>query len=175
MLERLKSKHIFALLLILLGVLILVGSLGYGFYSYRLTNPESAPLPQSLAGLPLNIHIYGKDAVNDINQLHGLAFPLSSGAVGIYGDQKQATLWISGTSSKSMAAKLTANMVMRIAEGNSPYTPIGESTDRNRTIFALEGHEQKHFYFQSGNLVVWLAANTEIAENALTETLVFYP
>jgi hypothetical protein len=34
---------------------------------------------------------------------------------------------------------------------------------------------QKHFYFQSGELIVWLAANVQDAELTLAESLTFYP
>jgi hypothetical protein len=34
---------------------------------------------------------------------------------------------------------------------------------------------QKHFYFQSGDLLIWLAADQEIAEQAISQVLEFYP
>jgi hypothetical protein len=173
--ERLIAKNLLPHLLISIGILILVASLGYGFYHYTLTNPGNAPLPDSLADLPLKSHAFGRQAVDQIHQLHGLEFPLSSGAVGFYGDQGQATLWISGTPSQSLAAKLTAQMMERIAEGNSPFTPTSAHQFDARTLYALEGHGQEHFYYQSGKLVVWLAADAEIADAALAKTLNFYP
>jgi len=175
MLERLKSKRLFGLILIFVGGLILIASLGYVFFHYCLTNPSHAPLPESLAGFPLNSHSFGVRAVGEINQLHGLEFPLSSGAVGMYGTQGQAKLWISGSPNKIMAVKLMDDMVDRIAEGNSPFTPTGELIDNDRTVYALDGHGQIHYYYQSGKLIVWLAADADIADQALAETLTFYP
>jgi hypothetical protein len=173
--EHLKANNFLAFLLISVGTLVLIASLGYGFFHYNLTNPGNAPLPDSLVDLPIKTHAFGRQAVGEINQLHGLEFPLLSGAVGHYGDQGQTTLWISGAPNPSMADKLTAKMVERIAEGDSPFRPTNERQDENRTIYALDGHGQKHFYFRSGKLVVWLAADVEIADQALAETLIFYP
>jgi hypothetical protein len=34
---------------------------------------------------------------------------------------------------------------------------------------------QRHFYFQSGSLVVWLAADDTLAEPALEQVAAFYP
>jgi hypothetical protein len=63
----------------------------------------------------------------------------------------------------------------KIAEGNSPFTPAGERPDGGRVIYELEGMGQKHFYFQSGDLLIWLAADQEIAEQAISQVLEFYP
>jgi hypothetical protein len=63
----------------------------------------------------------------------------------------------------------------KIAEGNSPFTPTGERPDGSRVIYELGGMGQKHFYFQSGDLLIWLAADVDLAEQALGQVLVFYP
>jgi len=56
-----------------------------------------------------------------------------------------------------------------------PFTPAGERQIDGRTIYLLEGMGQQHFYFQSGNLVVWMAVDPPLADQALTEILAFYP
>lgn len=65
--------------------------------------------------------------------------------------------------------------VSEIAAEKTPFTPVGERKDGNRTIYELNGMGQKHYYFQSGKLLVWLAADVEIAQEAIRETLKFYP
>jgi hypothetical protein len=52
---------------------------------------------------------------------------------------------------------------------------LGELKDGNRLIYELEGMGQRHYYFQSGKLLIWMAANPELAEQAITEILKFYP
>jgi hypothetical protein len=162
-------------LLVGAGLLLLLGSLGYLAYSHFINNPGPAPLPESLAAFPLSAHRFGAQAVAEINQLHGLAFPLSAGAVGVYGEAGQATLWVSGAPTAWQAARLNVEMTARIAEGNSPFTPSGQRQEGGRTVYALDGHGQSHFYFQAGKLLVWLAVDPEHADQALAEALRFYP
>jgi hypothetical protein len=174
-----QSKWTFSRLLpialMTLGGLLLIGVLGYGIYNNILNNPNPAPLPESIVGIPLRRHSFGAMAVQEIYQMHSLEFPLSSGAVGNYGDQGEVTLWVSGAPTGSIAARLTSDMEMRIAEGNSPFTPLGVREDGDRPIYELDGLGQKHYYFQSGKLLIWLAADHGIAEQVLLETLTFYP
>ena len=61
-----------------------------------------------------------------------------------------------------------------IAEGNSPFTPIGMSAIDGRAVYELAGMGQTHYYFQSGARVVWIAAAPEVAGTALQEALAFY-
>ena len=116
----------------------------------------------------------GPQAVTDFSNLHGDQFPLTSGAVGFYGNNR-ATIWVAGAPLSLMAARLVTAMRDKIAEGNSPFTTSGEYQDNKRTIYALEGMGQKHFYFQSHNLVIWLAADADIADAALQQLKEIYP
>ncbi len=164
-----------SILLIALGTLITVGSLVYGNYAVRLATPQPAPLPQQLADLPLQSHSFGEQAVLEINQMHNLEFPLVSGAVGHYGEGDQAVLWISGATNHLAAKRMLDDMTERINEGNSPFGITVERRIDGRTVYAMEGLGQEHFYFQSGTLLIWLAADSSIAEQALAESLAFYP
>ncbi|MBE3068022.1 MAG: hypothetical protein IMZ73_11465 [Chloroflexi bacterium] len=116
----------------------------------------------------------GPQAVADFSNLHGEQFSLTSGAVGFYGNNR-ATIWVAGAPLNLMAARLVTAMRDKIAEGNSPFTTSGEYQDNKRTIYALEGMGQKHFYFQSHNLVIWLAADADIADAALQQLKEIYP
>ncbi len=169
-----KRTRFLSLFLIFLGGILLLGGVVYWRYAGRLAHPQPAPLPEQLAGLPLARHTFGAAAVEEINHLHNLQFPLVSGAVGEYGDGKQAVVWASGTVNTFAAVRLTAAMTARINEGNSPFSlPVEVQVD-GRKVYALDGLGQKHFYFRSGSLLIWLAADEEIAEQALSECLAFY-
>jgi hypothetical protein len=63
----------------------------------------------------------------------------------------------------------------RIASAESPFTPLAERSDGQRTVYELEGMGQHNYYFQSGDLVIWLAADQQYAEVALQQLLAFYP
>jgi len=95
--------------------------------------------------------------------------------MGMYGPDGQVTLWVAGAPANLMAAKLVEAMHDKIALGRSPFTPVGERREGGRTIYELDGMGQKHSYFQSGTLVIWLAAEPEVGQQALKEALEFYP
>lgn len=167
-------KRSISLTLIVLGTLFVVAALGWASFEETIGNPATLTLPEQLAGLPLSSQMNGPQAVADFSNLHGKQFPLTSGAVGIYGDH-QATLWVAGAPLNLMTARMVTAMRDKIAEGNSPFTPSGEYQDNKRTIYVLKGMGQKHFYFQSQNLVIWLAADADIADTALQQLKEIYP
>src|SRR5574341_1413870 len=65
----------------------------------------------------------GAEATSEFENLHGKQFPLTSGAIGIY-DNQQITLWAAATASDSIASQMVESMREKIAEGNSPFTPL---------------------------------------------------
>ncbi|MEK7277886.1 MAG: hypothetical protein AAB342_03630 [Chloroflexota bacterium] len=165
--------------LVVAGALLLLGSAGYLLYARALANPGAAAVPEAIAGMPLSQKTVGVEAVAEVTRLHGKEFPLTSGAMAMYG-QGAATLWVSGTAANPLAAGMVRAMTDKIADASagsarSPFTPLGERQMSGRTVYELSGMGQRHFYFQSSNLVIWLAVDETIAENALDETLQFYP
>ena len=70
---------------------------------------------------------------------------------------------------------MTDAMRSKIAQGNSPFTPIDEIRNDNRVVYVLNGMGQKHYYFQSKKLVIWLAADPTIADAAIQQILEVYP
>jgi hypothetical protein len=168
-------KRLAALGLILLGLLLASLGVGYALFSQAVDDPGQAPLPGQIAGLSLGGRSTSSQAVGELTRLHGKGFPLSSGAVGMYGDQHQVKLWVAGAPIRPLASRMLIAMKDKIAEGNSPFTPTEERPDGGRVIYELEGMGQKHFYFQSGDLLIWLAADADLAEDALAQILEFYP
>lgn len=163
------------LIMMALGALLIAASVVYWRTQQALAEPTAAQLPASLAGAPLVRASYGPQAVAEVTRLHGKTLPLSSGAMGMYGEDARVTLWVSGAPLAAMAARMVREMAAAIAEGASPFTPLGVRAADGREVYALTGMGQRHFYFQSGALVVWLAAEEGLAEAALAETLEFYP
>ena len=166
-------KRIFPLALITFGILLSIGALSQLYLNNRVSLSTSLDMPNQLAGLRLTESKSGDQAISEFTALHGKSFPVTSGAVGIYGN-RDITLWVAGTASDSVALELTNAMQERIAKGTSPFMPVDEINDRNRKVYALEGMGQKHYYFQSQNLVIWLAANPALADEALQQILEVY-
>jgi hypothetical protein len=164
----LSTAVITGLLFIIIGVV--------AYYFNRVTaDPQAASIPNQIAGMELTVKSEGLLALAELNQLHRQNFPLSAGAVGTYGLERSAKLWIAEAPFGFLAKQMTEAMNERIAQGNSPFTQLGEFERGERTIYQLDGLGQKHFYFQSNKAIIWLAANAEFADQAIQDTLEFYP
>lgn len=160
--------------LIVLGTMLIVGALSWAFFDNSTIAADAIALPDQLAGLPRTDYRTGTQALAEFENLHGKQFPLTSGAIGIYGDQ-EITVWAAGTSSEVIASQMVESMRDRIAEGNSPFTPLAQTNDNNRLVYVLEGMGQKNFYFQSKNLVIWVAVDPALADTVIQQTLEVYP
>ncbi|TES92290.1 MAG: hypothetical protein E3J88_01290 [Anaerolineales bacterium] len=132
-------------------------------------------LPEQLAGIFRYSMVTGPQALDEISFMHGKEFELISGARGTYGQRGEITVWVSSASSENAANELVEEMTEKIAEGNSPFIPTGEDLLGGRIIHRLEGLGQVHFYFQSGNLVIWFGVDSELADQALVQVLDYYP
>jgi hypothetical protein len=168
-------RKIFPLALIVAGLFLISATIGYWRFDEAIKYPSAAPLPEQVTDLPLAGKSTGQQAVWELTRLHQKGFPLASAAVGMYGTEHQVTLWVSGAPIRSLAGRMLATMRDKIGEGRSPFTSLGELKDGNRLIYELEGMGQRHYYFQSGKLLIWMAASPELADQALAEVLKFYP
>lgn len=155
---------------------MLLGGIGYWWFLQQTESPEAAVLPETIAGLSLAQSRYGTEAVSEVTRLHDKSFPLSSGAFGMYGRSDQmAMLWVTGAPVQPVAKQMVTAMEEAIAKGESPFTPVGVVEVNGRSVYELTGMGQRHYYFRSGSEVIWLAADEELADTALTEALDFYP
>ena len=156
------------------GVILLAGSVLIYFHTRQTSSINLAEnVPEIVAGLPLVQLITGQEAIDRIHQLHGKDFRLDDGVVAIYGNQN-VTLWISEAGSVLAAFDLIESMNARISQGDSPFTPLGELELDGFTVFALDGMGQAHYYWQSGKLVLWLAADVPVAQQAILNSVEFY-
>src|SRR5215212_3304756 len=168
-------KRIVPLALVTLGILLSSAVFRQLYRGTRgATSDKSSALPAQIAGLDLSSSESGEAAISEFTSMHGKEFPVTSGRIGYYGNGR-VTLWLAGTDNKSIAADMVSSMQARIAEGNSPFTPIDEIRNTDRKVYILEGMGQKHFYFQSNDLVIWLASDPSIADEAIQQILEVYP
>ena len=167
-------KRIFPIGLIVTGALLIIGAIAWAYFNGTISQPTTESLPDSISGLPLTNSTTGEQAIDELVDMHGKEFPIEFGAIGIYGN-REITLWVSGASSATIASQMTEAMHAKIAQGNSPFTPINEIQNNNRVVYVLDGMAQKHYYFQSNNLVIWLAADPSIADAAIQQILEVYP
>jgi hypothetical protein len=170
------KRHLGPLVLAVAGLLLIAGGLGYSWFSNATANPKPAVLPERVAGLPLVQADYGAAAVAEVTRLHGQSFRLTSGAHGVYGRAGEtATLWVTGAPSRLIAGRMVTAMAEAIETRESPFTPLGLRRVNGRPVYELTGLGQRHYYFRSAAIVIWLAADEGLAETALAEALAFYP
>lgn len=167
-------RRILPTLLVGIGTLLIAVPTGWLYFSSLVNHPAAVPLPDQIAGQQMTNYTTGAQAATQFEDLHNKQFPLTSGAIGIYGNH-EITLWAAGTPLNFMAARMVNTMEEKIAKGNSPFTPLEQFVQGPRTIYVLEGMGQIHYYFQSKNLVIWLSANPSIADQALEQILEVYP
>jgi hypothetical protein len=167
-------RHFFPAFLISTGFLLFVGMVAFLLVNNAVENPAPAPLPHELDGISLTRFSTGKAAAQEVLRMHSGSFMVTSASVGSYG-RDQATIWVTGSPLGFMAAQMVTAMEEKIRSVESPFAPSGERMDGSRTVYELDGMGQKHFYFQSGKLVIWLAAQPDLAELLLLQTLEYYP
>lgn len=171
----LASSKRFPFILIFTGILLVIAALALPAFSKTKNAAGEVPIPSQVASYSLVSKASGSAALQEFTRLHGKSFPVLGGAKATYGSGNQVTLWVASTTSTAEAQRLLVAMRDKIAEGQSPFTPSGSSQDRDRTVFALDGMGQKHFYFQSEKYLVWMAATADLADLALQQILNFYP
>lgn len=167
-------KRIIAIGLIVIGVWLVVGAIGWKFFDHPASQFSENTVPESIAGLRLTSSTTGAKAIEDVSSMHGEEFPIKFGEIGIYGN-REITLWVAGAASNVIAAQMTEAMLEKIAQGNSPFTPTDEIQNKDRKVYILDGMGRRHYYFQSKNLVIWLAANPSVADAAIQQILEVYP
>jgi hypothetical protein len=163
---------------------VAVGLIVFGFvlvvfanvYPFGIASLDGAavPLPEEIANLPLHTASTGLEAIDEIAELHEVNFDLTGWALGSYGANGEVTLWVAESASEVAASQLLIAIQEENTGGNSPDEIIGEETEDGRVVYRLEGVGKVYYYFQSGNLVIWLAADPGLARQALDQVLAFY-
>jgi len=152
--------------LFIAGAALVLGGILVTFLIGRSARVDELQIPGRLGELILVETQSGDAAAAEIQRLHGRAFPLASAVVARYGPAGEANLWIAGTASDDEATALLEAMRLAIETADSPFTPLEPQVIAGVTVYPLRGMGQEHMYFQSGRLVLWLAANPSIAEAA---------
>jgi hypothetical protein len=168
-------KYVGSLVLIGSGLVVFAASVLLSVYNKSISQPKAVTLPPSLANHAIRTAVYGEEAVDEVAQLHSKGFPLISGGVGIYGSQDEATLWVTGTILNATASGMVRTMEEKIGQNDTPFQTVGVIDHNGHSVQELSGLGQRHFYFKAGPLVIWLAADPSLAEEALYDAMEFYP
>lgn len=168
-------KRWFGIALIGMGALVIGLLVGAVLYTRWLEdNPGEIGVPDQLVDLQQVASTAGTDAVREIERLHNQDFAITSGATASYGTPNQVRLWVGGTPLSFQAEDVLEAMRAGLEAGRFPFAFLGEMQLHDTTVFALESADQLHFYFRVGPYIIWLAANPDVAEQAMADVLEFY-
>ena len=172
--EELLKRWI-AIALIGIGAVVIGLALGGVLYNnWLLANPGKAPVPAQLAGIQQADSTFGAAAVLEIERLHNQDFDMTRGATASFGPDHAIRLWVGGTLVPFQARRVLDAMQSSIESGRFPFVPQGSLELGGTTVYTLDGPDQLHFFFQRGAYVIWLAADPNLAEQALQDVLEYY-
>ena len=128
--------------------------------------------PKRLGSLPLLHASQGKEALQEINRLHGKEVGTEDGYVAHYEkDGAAAMLYLAQASSKDQAARQLKQMSDRIQKGGSPFYHLKTSKQGETTLYSALGQGQIHYFYQRDSNVVWLAVDAPIAKQTVAALL----
>ena len=130
------------------------------------------PIPYEVAGLPIQMHLVGPEADEEIARLHRGSFALTGAAIALY-QNAEATVWVGGAESTAKTRLIVYQMTQSIARVDSPFTPVGQRRLRDLDVYELVGMGQAHFYFQVDDRVYWLAITPDRVDRGLQDLLDF--
>ncbi len=155
-----SQKHIAIFLTAL--VLLLAG---YG-------GAVGAEPPKSLGDLKLLHALQGKDALQEINRLHGKDVGARGGYVAHYEKERAvAMLYLAQASSTAQAAGQLKQMSDRIERGESPFYHHKTSKQGEIALHSALGQGQIHYFYQRDSSVLWLAVDAPVAKQTLAALL----
>lgn len=157
------------------GVVLLITGSVLALLDAAPLRPQAAGLPPRLAGLVLSSWSDGPQAVAELGRMHAADLVLESAAIGRYGDAGQIVLWISRLPDSTAASNITEAMRTRINAVDSPFTQVALRPRQAGPITELEGTGQRHYFYASGSIVIWLGAEPALAEQALVNLQEMYP
>ena len=128
--------------------------------------------PKSLGELELLHALQGKEALREINRLHGKEIGGNNGYVAHYEkDGAVAMLYLAQASTAAQAARQLKQMSNRIERGDSPFYHLKTSRQGEITLYSALGQGQIHYFYQRDASVLWLAVDPPVAKQTLTALL----
>lgn len=120
-------------------------------------SPGGLKVPEELAGLRLaGPALTGDAAVAEISELHGASISVVDGFIAMYGNGSlTAMLWVSRSASADEAGRLLALMDAKMP-ASAAFTNRTEKTIGGTPVYFVQGQGMDNYYWQQGDLVVWL-------------------
>ena len=123
-------------------------------------------IPAKLGSLELTQTMTGTEALAEFAQLHGKGLDLTGGYMAHYG-KDQALLWVGQAKDPASAHTLLDEMVQKIGPDNAMFKDLQALDISGSTLYSAVGQGQQHFFYAVNDKIVWLAANADLAPDAL--------
>jgi len=150
--------------------LTVLAAVSYGLWQTTAEQADEAfAVPGQIGGYQLADVYRGQEAMAELKRLHGKDIGLSGGWIGYY--QDKAVAWVGAVQNEGQAFQLLDAMNRRIGAGNGPFTNLQQLQFDGQTVFTVVGQGQRHYYYQRGKLVIWLAAPGGGEERFLKDAL----
>ena len=126
--------------------------------------------PKSLGELEFLHALRGKEALRQINRLHGKELGGKDGYVAHYEkDGAVAMLYLAQASSTAQASRQLERMSDRIRRGDSPFYHLKRSSQGGIRLYSALGQGQIHYFYQRDSAVLWLAVDALVAKQTLAQ------
>ncbi|GAB4171084.1 MAG: hypothetical protein Kow00108_05440 [Calditrichia bacterium] len=128
--------------------------------------------PKQLAGIPSVDIFTGPKADNIVSKLHIGKFPLGENLIAYYqqGDST-ATLYISRYKDASLADTIVTKMALKIGHEGYGFWHHKEINLDGLMVHFTFGQGQSHFFWKNNKNVIWLAINTGLAFQGLSQLI----
>jgi len=129
-------------------------------------------LPANISGMDQKKVISGEEAARIINRMH-------QGDVATYADYiaeyrseaGSATYYLSLYDHPEQATKAMEDMARVMEEEEHGFSHLMQRVQNGKVFYMALGQSQAHYFFARNAELVWLAVDTEIAEQAIMEVL----
>lgn len=128
--------------------------------------------PDSLGEMKLVHARQGKEALREIDRLHGKGLGAIGGYVAHYEKEGSvAMLYVARAVSPQQAERQLKKMSERIGGGDGPFYHLKKSMRDAITLYSVLGQGQIHYFYRRDSSVFWLAADAPVAKRALDALL----
>ncbi|MDP2660759.1 MAG: hypothetical protein Q8R28_08520 [Dehalococcoidia bacterium] len=178
--SRASRKALIVAVQVVLGLAVVV-AVTVGIWDQAQNPPDSqgamgavssaaySSIPAQIAGLQRGATMTGSQAMADLEQLHGKDVGLSSGWIAHYG--KDAVIYVGEAKDDAGASQLFQAMTSRIGAGNQYFKNLQQLEISGKQVYTVTGQGQRHYYYQQGREVIWVAAPSGQEEQFLQEAL----
>lgn len=136
-------------------------------------NPE-IKVPDRLGNLKRTMLITGEEAIQVINQMHGLPVASEVNFIAEYGEDPKDLLYVTSYKNADEAEKFLLQMVTKLQAANSgPFSHLHALKSYGKSVYVTLGLGAIHYIYRSSRYLLWLHTyqnfGRELPENLIRE------